>query len=196
MVCAGPKAGILETDNQAERVRLLRQLPQERCDEAHTSLKEWMPILRRDSGEQNRDATLIFSLRLPHDQMRRSGGGQPMDRARIIARLITPQVVQLSPMPASGEREALSLADQFINESKRQRLDRRANEDFRRNLVERPFEEQTEGEKRLSPDAFKLQAPATGSQDWVRQQHRSLGWQVIDKEPAVEGLSSRHIEEP
>src|SRR5262245_58255884 len=102
MVCTGPKAGIVETDNQAERIRLLRQLPQERCDERHTSFKEWMPILRRDCGEQNRDTTLIFSLGFPHDQMIRCSGGQLGVLSRISARLVTSQVVQLPPMPASG----------------------------------------------------------------------------------------------
>ena len=57
-------------------------------------------------------------LRSPGPSGGRSGGGHPMDRPGIIARLIEPEVVQLRPMSSARKRLALSLADHFIYESK------------------------------------------------------------------------------
>src|SRR6476659_5279028 len=101
--------------------------------------------------------------------------------------------MQLRPMSTPRKRQPLAFADKFVDKSERQRLDWRADRNFRGNAIERPLEKQAEGEQRLRSDAFEFQPSAGGGQDRVRKQYRALCRQMVHEQPSVEIVSAYDV---
>ncbi len=90
----------------------------------------------------------------------------------------------------------MPLADQFIHESQRERLDRRTNQNVCVNRVQRSLQEKSKGEQGLSPDAFQANPASSGRYDRIGQQQRSLCRQVADEKASVDVLPADNIEQP
>jgi hypothetical protein len=117
-----------------------------------------------------------------------------MDGSRVIAWLVQAEVVKLAPMSSSWEGLPLPFADQFIHESQGERLDGRTDEQMGFRGVEPFLEKQSEGEQRLSPDAFEPDpAPFCGKQ-WIGQEHGTLRGQEVNSETSVDILAFDDIE--
>ena len=69
MVCTGPQAGILCSDDEPQGIRFLRELPEERCDQGHAVFKQHLAIIRRERRKRDRDAPLVLGFGFPNDQV-------------------------------------------------------------------------------------------------------------------------------